>query len=418
MSILQRLEASETFGIKLGLDNIRAILRALGEPQNNFRSILIAGTNGKGSVAAMLATALMNHPFKTGLYTSPHLVDVRERIRVQNEVIQGKIFENILEEVFAAADFVLSNAPTYFEVLTAAALLHFSKEAVEYAVIEVGMGGRYDATNAVFQCLSIITSIGLDHEKYLGYTLIAIAGEKAAISKPRVPMITGVLPVEASSIVEEACRQTGSELQSVKLSNIVERRLVEGRGEFFYLPWGKQVRLNLRGKHQIDNAAIVLLAADSLGLEQDATLRALTNTKWPGRMEILADVIPPLLLDCAHNPMGARTLTEFWKDMGWGKVIVLFTAMQDKNIAEMFRIIEPGVESAFLTRVEPLQRCASTEELMQAAMSAGIPARFEQEPEVAFQKAKAESQKSGRPLVVFGSIYFIGRMYSALGLSV
>jgi len=415
LSILQRLESSEIFGIKFGLENIRAILNELGNPQNSFQSVLIAGTNGKGSVAAMLAAAFIKHSSKTGLYTSPHLVSVRERLRVQDESIAESAFENVLQEVFAVSDRVLQHPATYFEVLTAAAMLHFKNEGVQHGVIEVGMGGRYDATNSLNQSLSIITSIDFDHQQYLGNTLAAIAGEKAAISKPGVPMITGLLPVEALDVVRNVCDSTHSDLETLEPTNIVEEKLVEGHGEFLYAPWNRIVRLNLMGRHQIQNAAIVLMAADALGLDQDETLAALREAKWPGRLEIVPDIAPPLLLDCAHNPMGAQSLVRFLEDINWPQVILLFTAMRDKNIPEMLRAFGAKANSIVLTQVEPIQRCASGSELLAAAQSSGIDSVFIPDFEEALRRATNLSQSMGLPVVVFGSIYLIGTYLSRKG---
>jgi len=416
-NICTRLESLETLGIKFGLDNIRAILKELGNPEESFLSVLIAGTNGKGSVAAMLEAILRKNSFRTGIYTSPHLLNVRERIRVQGDAVSEMDFERMLSRVFDAADATLPSPPTYFEVLTAAAMLHFKEMHIDYGVIEVGMGGRYDATNAISQKLSIITSIDYDHETYLGRTLEGIAAEKAAISKPKVPMITGILPAEAVDVVREACRQTESLYETATLSNILEPKLEQGHGVFVYRPWNMPVRVNLRGRHQIENAAVALLASEQLFLDRHLTLQALSEVHWPGRLDIVPGYTPPVVLDCAHNPMGARSLAEFIRDMKWDQAIILFAAMRDKNIGEMLRAISPRVDQAILTRVEPLCRCASREDLLAAASANGIDACFEPDVANALQQAFESSGKSNRPLVVFGSIYLIGKIFSLLDLA-
>ncbi len=419
--IRERLESLETLGIKFGLENIRQLLAELENPEKHFPSILIAGTNGKGSVGAMLEAICTRNNLRTGYYLSPHLTDVRERIRVNGQKISGGDFENSLDKVFRAME-NLSLSPTYFEALTATALLHFFEMKVDCAVMEVGLGGRHDATNAITQQLSLITSIGLDHEEYLGKTLESIAAEKAMISKPSVPMVTGIFPPEAQMVVEEICNNMGSALYAAKPTNIVDARLEDGFPVFFYPPWNKTIRVNLRGRHQAQNGAIALLSSDLLAqlgwkIDRDLVIQALREVKWPGRLEVVPGMDPPLLLDCAHNPMGARALAQFLMDTQWSECIFLFTAMKDKDIDGMLGAVSRNAARIVLTRVEPLNRCAGIDPLTHAASSAGIPHLIEQDPLLALRKALALSSESNLPLVVFGSIYLIGSLFSALGLT-
>jgi dihydrofolate synthase / folylpolyglutamate synthase len=419
--ILARLNSLETLGIKFGLENIRRLLQELGNPQREYPSVLIAGTNGKGSVGAMLEAILFQNGFHTGYYLSPHLVDVRERIRFDRKKISERFFDASLAKVFGVVD-RLSMSPTYFETLTAAGLLYFAEEKVDWGVIEVGLGGRLDATNSVTQALSIITSIGLDHESFLGNDLASIAREKAMISKQGIPMIIGNLSEKAREVVERVCAATLSSVLPISSSHILEPRLENGFPLFHYEPWHREIRLNLRGMHQIQNASIALLAIDQLQrngcrIDRDLAVQALGDVRWPGRLEIVPGFTPPLLLDCAHNPMGTAALVEFMNDMQWFRSIVLFTAMKDKNYTEMLRLVAPHTERIFLCTVEPLHRCATMDELMTAASIAGIESTFDPDPSIALRDAISFSRSSGLPLVTFGSIYFIGHVFRLLGIT-
>ena len=417
---MNRLQSLETLGIKFGLENIRKLLAELGNPEQHFPSILIAGTNGKGSVGAMLEAVCVKNNLRTGYYLSPHLVDVRERIRVNGQKISEEDFATCLDKVFRAMDNI-SLTPTYFEALTAAGLLHFMETKVDCAVVEVGLGGRFDATNAIVQQLSVITGIGLDHEEYLGNTLESIAAEKAMISKSSVPMVIGHLPEEAGKVVAEMCARTESPFYEVDLSNIVDTRLENGFPVFFYRPWNRLIRVSLRGRHQIHNAAVALLVSDVLeemrwNISRDSVVEALQDVKWPGRLELVPGQDPPVLLDCAHNPMGARALAQFLEDMQWPKCILLFTAMKDKNIGGMLEAMGNSATHIVLTRVEPLARCAEVESLTNEASKIGIPSTIEPDSLVALRKALTLSSEANLPLVAFGSIYLIGSLFSAFHL--
>ena len=419
--LYQRLHSLEILGIKFGLENIRAILNGLGNPQNSYRSILIAGTNGKGSVGAMLEAALVHNNYATGYYLSPHLIDVRERIRFNGQKISEDAFLRALEKVFDVAD-SLQRTITYFETLTAAGLLYFQEVHVECAVVEVGLGGRFDATNAITQSLSIITTVGLDHEKFLGSTLESIATEKAMISKPAVPMVTGLLQPKARDAVAAVCAEMGCPLYSTDSSSIVNPQIVKGFPVFQYAPWLTDIRVHLRGAHQIDNAAIVLLAADVLRdlgwkLNQAAVAEALNTVRWPGRLDLIADRIPPVLLDCAHNPMGIESLLQYLEDVAWHQCVFLFTAMKDKNVEGMLRQLAEKAEHVVLCRVEPRDRCATSEQLSIAASNAQIPWTYHENVPAAFDAAETIAKTIHRPVVVCGSIYLVGSLFSHLGLT-
>ena len=418
--IYRRLHSLETLGIKFGLENIRRLLDGLGNPDQSYPSILIAGTNGKGSVGAMLEAILIRNGYHTGYYLSPHLIDVRERIRVLSHKISDSDFEQTLEKVFAVAD-RLSITATYFEALTAGGLLHFKEAQVQAAVVEVGLGGRFDATNAILQALSIITSIGLDHEKFLGKSLENIAVEKAMISKREIPLLVGDVPVEALRAIHSVSRDVGCPIYTIPTTDIVDGHLEDGFPNFIYKPWGKHIRVNLRGAHQINNAAIALAASAILrnkgwNISEELTIQALDRVQWPGRL----DIVPgdtPLLLDSAHNPMGVRALVQYLSDVEWKKNIFLFTAMKDKNIEEMMRSIAPACERIVLCRVEPFDRCATKQQLCEAADRAGMSWIFHEDAPDALVAAQRLSAKTRLPTVACGSIYFIGRLFALLDLA-
>ena len=417
--ISKRLEELEHFGIKLGLENISALLAAIGDPQTWYPSILIAGTNGKGSVGAMLAKILQTQGYRTGHYSSPHLTDVRERVSVDREPISPDAFEQELTSVFTAIDLLqqngqLQNPPTYFETLTALAFQHFRNRKVDIAVVEVGMGGRYDATNVLNHILSIITTIDYDHEAYLGKTLASIAFEKTGILRLGGQLVTGSLPIEASAVIRDAVGRLRILWRQSEREDVQNLKLENGFPVFRYRPLQKTIRVNLRGKYQADNAAVALLACDALGqlgfrIEGSAAREALATVEWPGRLQMLSEN-PTVLLDCAHNPMGVRALSDFLKDMGWGKVIALFTAMKDKNYSTMLKVMAPALEKIWLTRIPPLDRCADFDQLTVATHSEGIRFGYNEDASEAFVDAREEAGSKGLPLVVFGSMYLIGQI--------
>lgn len=419
MQTTQRLESLEVIGIKLGLENIKKLLEKLGNPQNSFASVLIAGTNGKGSVSAMLSEILIQHGFRTGHYVSPHLTDVRERMRVDGEWIPSTEFESELSGVFEAVDRLmktgeLAHHPTYFEVLTATAFRWFSHKNIDWAVVEVGMGGRFDATNVLAPRLSVITTIDFDHEAHLGRTLFEIAREKAGIIKPGGHVVCGSLPPEARSAVDQAVKEQNAEIHEAAPGAVRNLILADGCPVFNYAPWDETIRVGLRGRHQAENAVTALAACDQLSalglpLEHDTARAGLAKVKWPGRLDLLPGA-PPVLLDCAHNPGGVRTLSAFLGDMNWARVVALFTAMSDKQFGPMLALLSDRIETLFLTRVPPLNRCATADQLTQAAKDAGLRSETADDDLQAFERARQEAAQKGLPLVVFGSMYLIGKI--------
>lgn len=411
----------EKFGIRLGLESIRALLSGLGSPQDAFPSVLVAGTNGKGSVCAMLAEALRRNGLRTGLYTSPHLVRVEERIRVDGVPVPSRAFGRLLdgvrvevERLVAAGE--LAASPTYFEVLTAAALLHFAERRVDIAVLEVGMGGRFDATNAVTPLVSVITTIALDHQEHLGRTLAGIAFEKAGIIKPGIPVVCGVRRGgDAYRVIRRRARELGAPFVGVWDGAKLDAERTKQGFRFAYRRGGKAFGFSpgLPGKHQGANAAVVLAVAGELErlwkpLDDRRILAGIENAPWEGRLEVVSRR-PLVLLDGAHNPEGAAALAGYLREIVRRPVILVFGVMRDKDARAMARSIFPLAQTVILTSA-PLARSATPADLQAAA---GDLARenvvLEPRPGRAVRLALRESR--GRtPVVVAGSLYLVGEV--------
>jgi dihydrofolate synthase/folylpolyglutamate synthase len=332
--LLARLSAAQALGVDLGLDPVRRALALLGNPQQRFPAVQIAGTNGKGSTAAMTEAILRAVGLRTGLYTSPHLARFTERIRVAGREASG--------DRLAALDRLVSATGvrlTYFEIATVLGFLTFAEEAVEIAVLETGLGGRLDAVTVAEPLATAITSIGLDHTGYLGRTLPEIAREKAGILKPGVPCFLGRLPAEADDAIAAIATRVGAPIARL--------------GRDFDPPVGP---LGLAGPHQRDNAAIATAlagaAAARIGraLEQQTVGRALADTTWPGRLEWLGD---DLLFDCAHNAEGARALAAALPDMAAGRRVALLVSIaRDKDPESIFAALAPVSRALVATRSE------------------------------------------------------------------
>src|SRR5687768_8240826 len=283
MTPLEKLFALERFGIKLGLDNIRALLAALGNPERAWPSIHIAGTNGKGSVAAMVERALRAAGLRTGRYTSPHLDRVEERVAIDGAPVDRAIFEGVTAQVLDAVDRALADGtlavmPTFFEVSTAVAFEIFRRRHVNVAIVEVGLGGRFDATNVLTPKITAITSIALDHERHLGHTLSDIAFEKAGIAKPGVPLVIGPLPGEAAAKVAEVAAAVGAPIIAAQ-ATALDRRY-------------PSVKLALPGRHQLENAAVAVAILERwsmtmTNISTDAIVAGLSDCQWPARLEWL-----------------------------------------------------------------------------------------------------------------------------------
>jgi dihydrofolate synthase / folylpolyglutamate synthase len=393
---------NEFRSIRYDLRNMKAFAAAMGNPQDAFESILIAGTNGKGSVARMLSAMMP----EAGLYTSPHLERLNERIRIGDDEIPDSALKEVFEQAKAAAASApgLLYPPTYFEIVTAMAFTYF-RERVKFAVLEVGLGGRLDATNIVHQKVSVITSIGLDHQQFLGPTLDDIAAEKAGIIKGGEPVVVGP---DVDYCVVRA--RAGDKLVSTRDIPRSVRPLGGGYFEIDVrtpLREYKALRLRLAGRHQIDNAIVAICAAECLELDSEKIREGIQTVSWPGRLEHFGSR-PEFLLDGAHNPHAARALAAFLAETHPQGVWMIFGAMADKQFEEMLGLLAPHVRQWILTRPEN-SRAVDPNELARLTPG-GI---VIENVRGAIEYAK-EHVPEGTPVVVCGSLYLIGEARAVL----
>lgn len=377
----------ETLAIKLGLRNTELLLQALDNPERAFTSVQIAGTNGKGSTAAMLDSICRAAGIKTGLYTSPHLVSITERIRISGSDITPEDFARHATTVRAAAEDLLARKaiealPTFFEHVTAIALLAFREAGVEVAILETGLGGRLDSTTAAKATIVGITPIAMDHEEYLGNTLTSIASEKAAVIRPGVTAVIGEQPPEALKVLLERCAAVG-----VQPSLPGDRDFSDSSG------------LSLRGAHQIENASVAIRLAEVLNISQTAIIRGLETTHHPGRLELIGS----FLLDGAHNPAGAQALRNYLEESGDCPLTLVFGAMRDKRLDQIAEILFPIPDYLILTPINN-PRSATVETLAQLAHRTVIETTSSAE---AVRVAIAQTPKDGL-ICVTGSLYLIG----------
>ena len=412
--VLAYLFSLHRFGVKLGLEAITDILQRLDHPQRTYPTLHIAGTNGKGSSAAMLAAMLQAGGYRVGLYTSPHLMDFRERIRVQDEDISEECVCGLTEHIRQVADPL--NSLTFFELTTAMAFQHFLNEQVDIAVIEVGLGGRFDATNVLSPLGVLITGIGLDHEMHLGATLQAIAREKAGIIHQKVPVVLGQMPEGVSQIFEDIAQESYSPLYrfgqefSISETNPTEFTYCGLRDSFSGL------QTNLPGRHQMNNAGYALALLESATAERfplsiDAIKAGLQHVRLKGRLEIVQHN-PTIVLDGAHNPLGARVLFDFLQsqlhDCPGRKLIVILGMMQDKDHAEFLRILFPLVDSLILTQPH-MNRAATVDALAQAVPQEDLDPYAIADPWEAYCKARDIADPSDL-ICVTGSLFLVGEI--------
>jgi dihydrofolate synthase/folylpolyglutamate synthase len=413
-SILSRLE---TLGIKLGLERSRVLLAALGEPQRRFPAVLVAGTNGKGSTSALLAAMARAAGYRTGLYTSPHLEHVEERLQIDGRPIEPGPFAGLLADLVGLAERETGSPPTYFEAVTLAAFVWFAQERVDLAVVEVGLGGRLDATNLCDPILSLITPIGFDHQEYLGDTLAAIAREKAGILRPSRPALAWIEEPEAAASVRQAAVELGADLHFASQQVGIEGIDFEGwTGQRVRLATPRRrydLRLALLGEHQAKNLGLAVRAAETLAelgferIDPQAIAVAAAACRWPGRLESIE--LPDgrrVLLDAAHNPAGAAVLARFLDQIGT-PVDLLFGVLADKDYAEMIAVLAPRARRVVLT-TPASPRAKSPEEL---APLFGEGAIVEPDPAQALERALA---LGGKVLVVCGSIFLVGEIRKKL----
>jgi dihydrofolate synthase/folylpolyglutamate synthase len=417
ISALRYLDARARFGMKFGLDTMRALMDALGHPERAAPCLLVAGTNGKGSVVAYVDHALRASGLRVGRYTSPHLVRINERIVVGGREITDARFERAVARVRRAAQALVRGGripahPTHFEVVTAAAFLHFAAERVDVAVLEVGLGGRLDATNVSEPVASAIVTIARDHEAQLGARLPGIAREKAGVLRPGRVTVLGRLPRSARSAVERVARTTGARLREATPDGAA-RQTADG--------WEVRTRTRtyralypLPGAHQVDNLQVALALVEearTAGIPVDLARVAdgIADTRWAGRLQTVPGR-PPLLLDGAHNPEGARALARHLR--GGPPFALVFGAMADKDVAGMARALFPLADAVVLTRVAQ-KRAASTRLLARRIGARARGAHHAPTVARALKRARALAGPSGR-VVVAGSLFLIGEALTVL----
>jgi dihydrofolate synthase/folylpolyglutamate synthase len=411
--------------VRFGLEAISNILAFLGNPHKKYPTAIVAGTNGKGSTAAMLASILEQAGYSTGLYTSPHLVRVNERIQVGGREISDEDFAHSFTEVRHAVEQLLEQKalaqwPSFFEFLTATAFLHFARSGVEFAVLEVGMGGRLDATNVTEPQVAVITNIDLDHTEFLGTTRAAIAAEKAGVIKPRHAVISAVEHAEAAEVIRRRCRELQADLIETpgfaRPTNLQSRN---GRYAFDLVLDGdlfSQLPSPLRGRFQVSNAAAAAMAAWRLAREgfeipREAIAEGLRKAVWPGRLEVIRER-PLVALDGAHNPAGAREIAAFIKEHWPGKRLrLVYASMRDKAIGEISEILFPLAEEVYLTRPDQ-PRAASPEEILAAARYRPQRVHLEPEPARALERALRASSAEDVVLAA-GSLFLVGAIRKA-----
>jgi dihydrofolate synthase/folylpolyglutamate synthase len=364
--VLDRLFALETFGIKLGLENIRRLCDALNHPERTFTSLHIAGTNGKGSVTAMVHAALAAAGIRTGRYTSPHLTNLRERFVIDRTAVDDGTLETVATEILDCADRLrregaMAAPPTFFEATTAIAFELFRRRQVTAAVIEVGLGGRFDATNVLEPPIGAITSIALDHQQHLGDTIEQIAFEKAGIIKAGMILVSGALPDGAARIIRRVAQERGARVVESIAGVHIDSDMREGRAHLtIETPHGRYgpLRLALRGEHQIHNAVVavrVLEAAREAGLDvpEGAIVRGLETVEWPARLELITLANGrEVLLDAAHNPEGAHALREYLARWHPDRPALVVSIMRDKDADAILRELMPVTSSVMATAAD------------------------------------------------------------------
>jgi dihydrofolate synthase/folylpolyglutamate synthase len=418
MPAIEALLAREFFGIKLGLDNMHALVAALDHPELAYATAIVAGTNGKGSVTAMVTHALGAAGHRTARYTSPHLVRLEERFVIGGEPVSSEALEAVVADVLAAeaacrADGRLTTLATFFELATTAAFELFRRAKVDIAVIEVGLGGRFDATNVVRPRVAAITSIDFDHMRHLGRTLSEIAFEKAGVIKPGIPVVTGDLTSDAELVVERVCAEQRARLVPAHEGVECIGEIIDGRAhiriETATRAYGP-LTLALAGRHQIGNAVLavrVLEELDALGIHvpAEAVRRGLEDARWRGRLERVALAGgKTLLLDAAHNPAGAAALTSYIREIWPEGVLLVFGAMADKDVGGMLAMLAPVATGIIVTQVGS-PRAAALETLA-AAAEATLPGRVRA---IADPRQAVEAALAAAPVVcVAGSIFLLG----------
>ncbi len=410
----------EVLAAKYGLESITHLLERLGNPHQSFNSVIVAGTNGKGSTAAMIDAIARLAGHKTGLYTSPHLVRIEERIRESGQMISEADFAKHAAEVRTAAELLvvegqLESVPTFFEQVTAIAMCYFRERGVKLAVLEVGLGGRLDATNVVDPIVSVVTAIAFDHQSILGTEIRQIASEKAAVIKHGARAVIGRQQFEAATdVLMNRCLETRVLPVFV---NSPEQVAVNDHGRLTFdyesaASTYSHIMLGLRGRHQAENAAAAIEAAELISqcgfrIPRESIIRGLREVRWAGRLELI-DERPAMLLDGAHNPSGARTLRAYLDEFWTGPVTLVFGAMGDKDINGMASELFDVARTIILTRVRD-SRAATNASMGKSALGSTRNVIFTETVRQAISWARSVTPPDGL-ICVAGSLYLVGEV--------
>ena len=436
-------ELSQTPSRKFDLANMRVLLGELDHPELRVPAVLIAGTNGKGSTAATLASILKASGLRTGLYTSPHLVQINERVRINGQQISDSNFALYHDVVDRTCERLVSDGqlpwhPSFFEMLTAIAFEYFAQNKVEIAVLEVGMGGRLDATNVIDPLVSVITDISLDHQDFLGYTVGEIANEKAGIIRPGGIVVTLPQHPQANDVIGNKILELGTKAVSAvpyvppvspgseEYFKPFHSELDVPRSRYRVEVMGKEIAVEtaLIGRHQLRNVALAIAAAEELAKQgyavtPDTIERGISDTNWPGRFQVSSarNGAPEFVFDVAHNPAGAwalrSTLSTCYADR---RLVFVFGAMRDKAVGELAEILFPLAEAVIATRANN-PRSATVEEIRQASVRVSTDIEHSADVATAMVRASTLAGSSGI-VVVTGSIYVVGEAMQAVGLRV
>ncbi|MEE9127155.1 MAG: folylpolyglutamate synthase/dihydrofolate synthase family protein [Planctomycetota bacterium] len=420
---LQYMEGLLGSGMKLGLENISLLLERMGSPQNQVPAIHVGGSNGKGSVCAFLSSILVEAGYRVGLSTSPHLVNLEERIALDNNPISPEMLAEAVTHVRGQvealqAEGILERTPTYYEFLVATSFHVFHANRCDFQIIEVGMGGRLDATNTMKKpLLCVVTRIDMEHTAHLGSTLEKIAVEKAGIARPGVPVVTYEGREETLKALRDAARQKGATLIEARRDSSIEMdddgNAVARVGRMTY----KDLSIPLPGRHQRENLLLALRIVEQLktqGFEitQDHVALGVERTRWPGRLEMVRNH-PTLLLDGAHNPAGAAALVTYLDTMPKdGKLLLIFGAMKDKDIVGVMETLLPRAAQVFLTRAA-VQRSEDPENLARMARPLHEHITVVPDPGEALEQALAQAEQQDVVLVA-GSLILVGDIHRYL----
>jgi dihydrofolate synthase/folylpolyglutamate synthase len=407
------------YGMSLGLERIEFLLKSLGSPQENMKAIHVAGTNGKGSVCAMLSSVLSSAGYKVGLFTSPHLLEFEERIRINGEPVSKKKLCSLVDRVKPIASSMVEDHdfehPTFFEMATAMAFSHFFDENVDFAVIEVGLGGRLDATNVISPLICVITSVSLDHTHVLGTTLGEVAREKAGIIKEGIPVICGIEQEEIIKMIEDICQKKHCQVLFSKNQggyNLKEKN-VDYQVFDIHLNGSQYTDLNipLLGEHQLKNAQIAIMSTELLkgmgmDIKEEDLREGLAKTKWPGRLQIIQKN-PTIILDCAHNPSGMKALGSVINDMfGRTKKILIIGIMRDKDIPGIVKEAGSFADLMIITKPK-FERAAEPEHIQKWAKKYCEDVKIIQNVAEAVNFSKSTTEPED-VVIISGSIFNVG----------